>query len=74
MGRFYLVAVVVVIVGAYWSGWRVATERCQRTVVDATVQKQNQIMKMQERVNAEVFNRGVDDIRRILRAQYTIAE
>lgn len=75
MSRLYLLAACVVIVlGAYWCGWRVATEQCQRMQVDAVVQKQIQILKIQEKVNAEVLNRGADDIRRILRAQYTIAE
>lgn len=67
-------AAVVIVLGAYWCGWRVATERCQRMQSNATAQQQNQIFKMQEEVNAEVLGRGVDDIRRVLRAQYTIAE
>ncbi len=75
MVRIYLLVVVVGgILGAYWCGWRVATERCQRTMINTVAQEQIKIFKIQEKVNAEVFNHGVGDIRRILRERYTISE
>lgn len=59
---------------AYFAGIKIATERCKANVANDAAVKQSCIIKLQEDVNAEVLNRGVDDIRRVLYEKYTIAE
>ncbi len=75
MNRIYIICfVMLVVLGAYAVGGRVAHERCRADATVAMVAEQEKLIKLKEDVNAEVFNRGVDDIRRVLRKRYTIAE
>lgn len=75
MNKLYLLLFFIVVVwGAYLVGGRVASEKCRGAVADDIVAQQVELIKIQEVVNAETISRGVDDIRRVLREKYTIAE
>lgn len=75
MNRIYLLLfVVVIMVGLYLVGIVVGKSRCQTDNVVVVTQQQTELINLERKVNAESFNRGVDDIRRILREQYTIKE
>ena len=73
--RFYLLlAICVAFFCASCAGVRYGVVRGAR---ECAIQEQvntNEVIKIQKAVNAEVFNRGVGDIRDILRKKYTIAE
>ena len=71
---YFLLFFIVVVWGAYLAGGRVASEKCRGAVADDIVAQQAELIEIQEVVNAEAVSRGVGDIRRILRAKYTIAE
>ena len=59
---------------SYVAGMRVGREKCRVDVASQTGAIQSQAIKIMGDVNAETFNRGVGDIRRILHEKYTIAE
>ena len=65
---FFLVAL------SYWAGRRIETERCKAAQAENVNVKQGQIIKLQEQINAETVSRRSDDIRRILREKYSIAQ
>lgn len=74
LGLCVLMAVVIAIFFAYLAGVRIANERCRARINTDGFVRQSEIIKLQGDVNVEVFNRGVDDIRRVLREKYTIVE
>ena len=75
MNKIYLLLFFLAVVfGAYICGGRVEREKCKGNVAGAMLASQIEFIKLQEDVNAEVFGRGGDDIRRILREKYTIVE
>ena len=69
-------AAVLVVMGAYWAGTRIGSEKCHAETMQKsnlnTIAIQNEITKAKERVNAETFNTGVRDIRGRLRENWTI--
>lgn len=71
---YFLLFFIVVVCGGYIAGGRVASERCRGAVADDIVVQQTEIIKIQEKINAEAVSRGSDDIRRVLREKYTIVE
>ena len=71
---FILMAGCVAIFSAYVVGVIVGRERCRADIVQNTGMVQSQTIKIMEGINAETFNTGVGDIRRILYEKYTIAE
>ncbi|MDW3024800.1 MAG: hypothetical protein R8N50_03910 [Alphaproteobacteria bacterium] len=71
---YFLVFLIVVLVGAYFAGGRVANEKCRARLANSKADQQLEIVKLHEAVNEEVFSRGVGDIRRVLRERYTIAQ
>ena len=74
MRGYLFVAIFIAICFSYFFGVRYGAVRGAR---ECAIQEQvntNEVIKIQEAVNAEVFNRGVGAIRHILRAKYTIAE
>ena len=71
---YFLLFFIVVVWGAYIVGGRVASERCRGAVANDVATQQMKFIRLQEDINAEVVSRGGDDIRRILREKYTIAE
>ena len=71
---FLCVAGVGAILFSYVVGMRVGREKCRVEVASQSVAIQSQTIKIMGDVNAETFNRGVGDIRRVLHEKYTIAE
>ncbi len=58
----------------FWVGVRYGVAKCSGNMAVNNVKSQLDIFILEREVNAESFNRGVDDIRHILRKKYTIAE
>ena len=71
---YFLLFLLVVVCGAYFVGGRVEHEKCKADAADKVASHQIQFIKLQEDINAEAFSRRGDDIRRVLREKYTIAE
>ena len=59
---------------SYGAGVRVGRAKCNAQTEHNVAIQQSEIIKTMESVNAETFNTGVRDIRRILHEKYTIAE
>ncbi len=75
MIRVYIAAgVLTAVLGAYVAGARFGRADCARDVAHDGVAVGVAIIQEMEKTDAAVFNTGVYDIRRILRAQYTIAD
>jgi hypothetical protein len=71
---YFLLFFIVVVCGAYFVGGRVEREKCKAVAANDVASHQIQFIKLQEEINAEAFSRGGDDIRRVLREKYSIAE
>lgn len=71
---FMFMAMCVAIFFSYVVGVRVGRVQCNAHTARANAAHQSEIIKLQEKINAETFNIGLRDIRRILREKYTIAE
>lgn len=75
MNKIYFYGAGVAVCAAlYFCGRTVGASRCRADTATANMQTQIYLIKQTEKVNAEVFNLGVGDIRRILHEKYTIAE
>ena len=75
MNKLYLLGLFCVVLGAaYWAGGRAMRYGCEMQSVQGAVQQQSEIFNIQEKVNEEIIRRGADDVRRVLRQKYTIAE
>lgn len=74
MRGYLFLAVFIAICFSYFFGVRYGAVRAGRECVHAQQINQSNIIKLQGVVNAEAFNRGVGDIRDVLRKKYTIAE
>lgn len=75
--KFYLivfVAIGVVIFSAYYIGGRVAVAQCVASRSKDVAQQQTKVIEIQRIVNDQVFNTATDDMRRVLREKYSIAE
>lgn len=71
---FILIMVVVGIFFSFWMGTRVGRVQCNAQIAQANATYQSEIINLKEKINAETFNVGLRDIRRILREKYSIAE
>ena len=75
MNKIYcLVGVAVAALIFYLMGERAGRLQCAKNQNEDVVIQQSEIVKLQGDINAETFNRGVADIRRVLREKYTITE
>jgi hypothetical protein len=75
MFRLYLIGfAVVLVVMVYLAGMHAGYERANRILSENNTEKQNNIIKIQEKINAETVNNHTDDIRNFLRVRYTIAD
>ncbi len=75
MNRLYvLLFLVLILVLAYMAGMHAGTMRCRTKYASDISQQQSTIIKIQGKINAETVNHSGDDIRRILREKYTIAD
>ena len=58
----------------YMAGARIGGQKCRADIADAAAQKQSEINLIIGEINAETYHTTTDDIRRVLREKYTIAE
>ena len=67
--RIYLIiAVVAMVLGAYWAGRKIARSECMALAANTNTKN------IQRKANENAINTGAGDIRYILRTKYTIAE
>lgn len=71
---YVILVCILVLVLAYFVGMHVGEMRCNTARVTNTLHEQTKIIKIQEKINAEIIRNTVDDIRGILRKKYTIAK
>ena len=74
MKQYLIIAVAVIIAGAYFFGLRIGRMRC---VIDSVRAQSNEIvniMDIKRDTDEKVFNTDMRDIRRVLHEKYTIAE
>ena len=67
-------AAIAVLLAALGAGKRVGTAQCREQIAAHNQILHIQTIQKQGEINAETLRRGTDDIRRVLRTQYTIAE
>ncbi len=71
---FIFMAGVTAIFFSYIAGVRLGRQQCRADAAQQSGYVQSETIKIIGDVNAETFNRGVDDIRHVLHEKYTIAE
>lgn len=69
-----MVAIAAVIAFAYYTGQRIARAECRADSAINATNTNTDIINTIGKINAETLNTNTGDIRRILRARYTIAE
>lgn len=74
MKNYLILAVVVIIAGAYFFGVRIGRAKCAVANARAQTNEIINITDIQRNTDEKVFNTGVRDIRRVLCEKYTIAE
>ena len=71
---YFFIGTILAVYSAYLAGIHTGTHQCQTENANAHASKINDTIKTMGIINAKTVNTGVDDIRRILREKYTIAE
>ena len=75
MTKTYLcIAICGLIFGAYIFGRTISNEKCKTKIATSNSEFLQQQNVQKEKINVEVYNTNMRDIRNILRAKYTIAE
>ena len=75
INKIYLLAVgLIIMLCIYFFGMYAGYQKCNAKVATQANNQQSHVIEIQRKVNAEVFNRGVNDIRNVLRQKYTIAD
>ena len=74
MKIYIFAAAVVAVLAAYWAGARIGHAQCVADNAKTIHTQQTEMIQTVGKINVETYHRGVDDSRRVLRAQYTIAE
>ena len=74
MRIYFMAAIAAVVCCAYWAGLRIGREQCRADAARVATDAQTQILQQQRKIDAETYNRGTGDIRRVLREKYTIAQ
>lgn len=74
MKIYILIAAVAAVCGAYLAGVHAGRMKCAVAAVRDAHNTQNEIIQTVGKINVETNRTGTDDIRRVLRRQYTIAE
>ena len=74
MKKYLIIAVVVIITGAYFFGMRIGHMKCATNALRAQSNEILHVTNIKRNTDEVVFNTGVGDIRRILHTKYTIAE
>ena len=71
---YLLLCVLAVLVFVYLVGMHAGIEQANRKIAIRNAEQQMQIIKNQEKINAETLHTATDDIRGVLRTKYTIVE
>lgn len=74
MKQYLILAIAVIVAGAYFFGMRSGRMQC---ITDSVREQTNEIINIsdiQRDTDEKVFNTGVDNIRRVLHTKYTIAD
>ena len=66
--------IAAVVCVAYCVGRRDGAHKCHTNIAAAAMQRQSEINKTIGEIDAETYHTGTDDIRRVLRQKYSIAE
>lgn len=74
MKKYLVGATVIIVAGAYFFGARIARIKCVAAGARAQSNEIINITNTKRATDEKVFNTGMRDVRRILRAKYTIAE
>lgn len=75
MLRIYIWVVgLMIVVGAYWVGGRIATAKCKQNVAITQNKRLFEMYEIKRCVNEKTFNTRLGDIRRVLHDKYTIAD
>ena len=80
MGEFMSNKIYLILIGFgvlicdYIFGMYAGYQKCNAKFATQTNNQQSHVIEIQRKVNAEVFNRGVNDIRNVLYRKYTIAD
>ena len=80
MGEFMSNKIYLILIGfgvlicVYIFGIYSGYQKCNAKVATQTNNQQSHVIEIQRKVNEEVFNRGVNDIRNVLHRKYTIAD
>ena len=79
MNKIYLLIVIgAALCGTYFYGADIATAKCNARIANQNLQMlqniQNQIMENKRKNHEMAYKTRTDDVRRILRDKYTIAE
>lgn len=74
MKNYLIVAVAVIIAGAYFFGTRIGRMKCEVKFLRAQSDEFINIVEVKRNTDEVVFNTNLGDIRRILHKKYTIAE
>ncbi len=74
MKNYLVVAIAIIVAGAYFFGARIGRMKCQSSAMRAESKEIENIVVIKRNTDEKVFNTGVGDIRHILHTKYTIAE
>lgn len=74
MRKYLILAVIVLVTGAYFFGAKTATLKCSVAASDANANDIMNTIKIQRISDEKTLNTATDDIRRILRTRYTIMD
>ena len=80
MGEFMSNKIYLLLIGfgvlicVYIFGIYAGYQKCNAKFATQTNNQQSHVIEIQRKVNEEVFNRGVNDIRNVLHRKYTIAD
>ncbi|MCR4917534.1 MAG: hypothetical protein K5912_01155 [Alphaproteobacteria bacterium] len=74
MKTYLIMAVVAMVIGAYWAGATISYHKCQTDAGATKIQMLDEITNNKRIINEKVFNTSGGDIRQFLRQKYTITE
>lgn len=75
MPKIYLFILIgVIAIGIYWSAVAITREKCKSENALSEKQKIQTVIVTKKELDEKIFNTGVNDIRNILRAKYTIRD
>ena len=71
---YFIVAIGAIVVGAYFYGANIADAKCRAKQIQNNLNEIQITEQHKKEIHDKVYKTGTDDIRRILRDKYTIAE